>query len=82
MPAGCSWSEPAGGFFSWLKVPGVDTIALRPGALEGGVSYVPGAPFYAGEGGRDELRLAFSYLTQAELAIAVERLAAVIENAA
>jgi 2-aminoadipate transaminase len=83
MPAGCTWSEPAGGFFSWLRVPEpIDTVALRPTALEGGVSYVPGAPFYAGDGGRDELRLSFSYLAQAELAIAVERLAAVIENAA
>ena len=83
MPAGCTWSEPTGGFFSWLRVPeSIDTVALRPLAVESGVSYVPGAPFYAGEGGRDELRLSFSYLAQAELATAVERLAAVIENAA
>lgn len=72
-----------GGFFSWLRVPeSIDTVAMRPLALEGGVSYVPGAPFYAGSGGRDELRLSFSYLAQAELATAVERLAAVIESAA
>lgn len=83
MPAGCTWSSPAGGFFSWLRVPeAIDTVALRPLALEGGVSYVPGAPFYAGDGGRDELRLSFSYLSQQELATAVERLAAVIANAA
>ena len=82
MPAGCTWSSPSGGFFSWLRVPEVDTIALRPTASEGGVSYVPGAPFYAGEGGRDELRLSFSYLAEAELGTAVARLAAVISNAA
>jgi 2-aminoadipate transaminase len=82
MPAGCTWSSPTGGFFSWLRVPEVDTIALRPDALESGVSYVPGAPFYAGEGGRDELRLSFSYLAEAELGTAVSRLAAVISNAA
>jgi 2-aminoadipate transaminase len=82
MPAPCTWSEPRGGFFSWLRVPELDTVALRPAAVAGGVSYVPGAPFYAGEGGLDELRLSFSYLAQAELATAVERLAAVIENAA
>jgi 2-aminoadipate transaminase len=83
MPDSCTWSEPLGGFFSWLQVPeSIDTVALRPLALEGGVSYVPGAPFYAGEGGRSELRLSFSYLDQQELATAVERLAAVIENAA
>ena len=82
MPAGCTWSSPSGGFFSWLRVPEVDTIALRPTASEGGVSYVPGAPFYAGDGGRDELRLSFSYLAEAELGTAVARLAAVISNAA
>jgi 2-aminoadipate transaminase len=80
MPAACTWSEPTGGFFSWLTLPGeMDTIALRPAAIAAGVTYVPGAPF---GGAPNELRLSFSYLGQAELATAVERLAAVIENAA
>jgi 2-aminoadipate transaminase len=73
MPDSVSWSEPTGGFFSWLTVPG-DTMALRPAALEAGVAYVPGSLFYVGDGGRNELRLSFSLLDEAELETAVVRL--------
>ena len=80
MPADCTWSEPTGGFFSWLTLPPhYDTTAMRPAAIEAGVTYVPGRPFYAGDGERhDELRLSFSHLGEADLHDAVERLAGVI----
>ncbi len=83
MPDGCGWSEPAGGFFTWLSLPGIDTTAMRPAALEAGVAYVPGAPFYPGDGGgRNELRLSFSFLGEKELETAVERLAGVVRGSA
>jgi 2-aminoadipate transaminase len=83
MPAGCSWSEPSGGFFAWLRLPdGLDAVALRAAAIEAGVAYVPGAPFYPAMGGEDELRIAFSYLAEQELETAVERLAGVIAERA
>jgi 2-aminoadipate transaminase len=77
MPAGVTWSEPTGGFFSWLKAPGHDTMALRAAALEAGVMYVPGSLFYAGDGvgGTNHLRLSFSLLSEEELETAVVRLA-------
>jgi 2-aminoadipate transaminase len=76
MPDGVTWSRPLGGFFSWLTLPeGIDTIALRPAAIEAGVSYVPGAPF---GGAPNELRLAFSYLGEPELEIAASRLSSVV----
>jgi 2-aminoadipate transaminase len=79
LPEGCRWSEPAGGFLTWLTLPeGIDTIAMRPAAVEAGVAYVAGPPFYAGGEGRNELRLSFSHLTEPELDVAVERLAGVI----
>ena len=80
MPDGCRWSEPAGGFFTWLSLPGIDTTAMRAAALEAGVAYVPGAPFYPGDGGRDELRLSFSFLREEELGTAVARLAGVVRE--
>ena len=73
MPDGVTWSEPTGGFFSWLTVP-ADTMELRPAALEAGVAYVPGSLFYAGSGGHNELRLSFSLLDEADLEAAVVRL--------
>jgi 2-aminoadipate transaminase len=83
LPPGCAWSEPAGGFFTWLALPAaIDTFAMRPAATAAGVAYVPGTPFYPGEGGRNELRLSFSSLGEAELDTAVERLAGVIRSRA
>jgi 2-aminoadipate transaminase len=81
MPAGCRWSEPEGGFFTWLALPGIDTTAMRVAALKAGVAYVPGTPFYPGEGGANELRVSFSYLDEEELEAAVSRLAGVVRAA-
>jgi 2-aminoadipate transaminase len=75
MPEDVTWSEPSGGFFSWLRLPGRDTMDLRPAALEAGVMYVPGALFYAGGGACEELRLSFSLLSEEDLEQAVVRLA-------
>jgi len=75
MPDGITWSEPTGGFFSWLTLPPeMDAMTLRTAALEAGVMYVPGSLFYAGDGPRHELRLAFSLLDEDELESAVVRL--------
>jgi 2-aminoadipate transaminase len=84
MPEGVRWSEPTGGFFTWLTLPeGVDAVDLRPAAIEAGVNYVPGPPFYAGDGdGRGELRLSFSHLGEADLDEAVRRLAGVVAGSA
>jgi 2-aminoadipate transaminase len=79
MPDGCAWSEPTGGMFTWLSLPeGVDSRALRPSALEAGVAYVPGPPFYVSGEGAGELRLSFSSLDEAGLEEATSRLATVI----
>jgi 2-aminoadipate transaminase len=79
MPGDVAWSEPAGGFLTWLTLPEEsDALALRPAALTAGVAYVPGPPFHVGDRGRNTLRLSFSHLTAAELETAVERLATVL----
>ncbi len=79
LPAGCRWTEPEGGFLTWVTLPeAIDAVAMRPAAAAAGVAYVPGPPFYSGEEGRNELRLSFSHLTEPELDAAVERLAGVI----
>jgi 2-aminoadipate transaminase len=81
LPPGVAWTEPDGGFLTWLTLPeGLDTVELRPAAVAAGVAYVPGRPFYSGEQGANELRLSFSHLSEAELDAAVERLAGVIRS--
>ena len=61
MPEGASWTTPRGGFFTWLTAPdGIDTVALSLAARDRKVAYVPGRPFYPGDGGTAQLRLAYS----------------------
>lgn len=82
MPEGVAWTEPTGGFLTWLTLPEeLDTLTMRPAATAAGVAYVPGPPFHAGDGGHNTLRLSFSHLTEAELDTAVERLASVVRGA-
>ena len=82
MPAGVTWTEPAGGFLTWMTLPdGLDALALRPAALEAGVAYVPGPPFHVGDAGAATLRLSFSHLGPPDLERAAERLAGVVAAA-
>jgi 2-aminoadipate transaminase len=61
MPAGTTWTTPEGGFYIWLTAPaGVDTVALSGAARARKVAYVPGQPFYPGDGGAAQIRLAYS----------------------
>ena len=56
LPAECRWPQPGGGFFVWIEAPeGIDTGRLAAQAEAAGVSYVPGARFYAGGGGEQPL---------------------------
>ena len=82
MPDGCSWIYAAGGYFIWLRLPhGVDADMLLPRAEAMGVSFVPGARFYLGDGGRNALRLAFSLYAPDDLAEATRRLGAALKAA-
>src|SRR5829696_6006899 len=82
MPEGVSWTEPTGGFLTWVTLPGqIDTLALRPEALAAGVAYVPGPPFHVGDGGANSMRLSFSHLSGPEFDAAAERLGGVVRHA-
>lgn len=82
MPAGVTWTKPAGGFFVWVILPkGLDTAALLPAAEARQVSYIPGAKFCLDGSGRNTLRLAFSLHKPPELIEGVRRLAQVIDTA-
>jgi 2-aminoadipate transaminase len=60
LPAGCRFNVPAGGMFFWVELPdGLDAVALLPEAVEAGVAYVPGSPFYCQTPRVNTLRLSF-----------------------
>jgi 2-aminoadipate transaminase len=82
MPEGCRWTQPTGGFFTWLELPWqVDTAALRPAAAEAGVAFVPGRPFYADGRPSNAMRLSFSRMANARIGEGVRRLAKVVNTA-
>jgi 2-aminoadipate transaminase len=71
-----TWSQPHGGFFTWLRLPGVDTTALAARAREVNVAFVPGAGFFAGSGDTEHVRLSFSRIADDDIGEGIRRLAA------
>ena len=82
FPAEATWTRPEGGFFVWVTLPSyVDTGSMLSVALENGVTYTPGDGFYpGGSAGKNCMRIAFCYESPENLAEAVKRLAAVIND--
>lgn len=61
---GCRWNAPAGGMFFWVELPPtLDATALLDRAVEAGVAYVPGAPFFAAPDPRHANTLRLSFVT-------------------
>ena len=82
MPAGTAWTTPGGGFFTWVTAPeGVDTVALSPAASAAKVAYVPGRPFFTGQSGARQMRLAYSRVSDNLIPEGIRRLAALITSA-
>jgi 2-aminoadipate transaminase len=83
LPAGCRWSVPTGGMFFWVELPqGLDSTALLPRAVEAGVAYVPGAPFFVDGQGSNTLRLSFVTVPPALIESGVAALGRVLKEAA
>jgi 2-aminoadipate transaminase len=80
-PHACRWTVPGGGMFFWLELPpGVDAEVLLPRAVERGVAFVPGAPFFAGAARANTLRLSFVTVAPEAIERGVRALAAALET--
>jgi 2-aminoadipate transaminase len=71
----CETSRPDGGYFVWFTAEGIDSGELLPRAEEAGVTFVKGTDFGADP---DSLRLAYSFVSTAEIAEGVDRLASAL----
>lgn len=75
------WIVPQGGMFQWIELtPGVDAAKLLERAIEAGVAYVPGAPFYAEQPQTNTARLCFSTGTAEQIERGVGLLAGVLRE--
>ncbi|RFO94959.1 2-aminoadipate aminotransferase [Rhodoferax lacus] len=76
-----TWNAPAGGMFLWARLPvGMNAVDLLPHAVDKGVAFVPGAPFYAGEPDARSMRLSFVTPSVEEIHRGVAALAAAIRE--
>ena len=79
MPEGAHWTQPEGGFFTWLTLPdGADSVDLARRAAERGVGIVPGTLFFPDGRGADTVRLSFSMVGETQIDDGIERLTALL----
>jgi 2-aminoadipate transaminase len=75
-----TWNTPAGGMFLWARLPaGMNAVDLLPHAVDQGVAFVPGAPFFAGAPDTRSMRLSFVTPSVEEIHRGVAALAAAIK---
>ena len=76
-----SWNHPAGGMFLWLRLPaGLDAMALLPSAVEAGVAFVPGSPFFATGADPRAMRLSFVTAAPDQIDTAIAALAGAVRR--
>ena len=73
------FTQPQGGLFFWARLTGAggktkDAAEFAKKAIEQGVAFVPGAPFYAGEPDTATFRLSFATADVRKIEEGVERL--------
>jgi (S)-3,5-dihydroxyphenylglycine transaminase len=78
---GISWNTPNGGFFATIHVPfNVTKKEVIVCAEQYGLIFTPMSFFYFKEGGDQDIRIAFSNLSDEAIEPAIERLANYIKN--
>ena len=81
FPEGSQWSRPVGGLFVFAWAPEkIDTYKLLPKAIERGVAYVPGKPFFVDGSGSNTMRLNFSYPPEENIRKGIEILGKLLKE--
>ena len=76
-----TWNMPLGGMFLWARLPeGINAVDFLEKAVDKGVAYVPGIPFFAEGGDPRSLRLSFVTPTVEEINRGVAALAQAIRE--
>nr|WP_255639671.1 PLP-dependent aminotransferase family protein [Aquibacillus saliphilus] len=76
-----SYMVPKGGMFFWVSMPSdVNTTELLKKAVDKGVAFVPGAPFYVSNPQENTMRLNFTNATPDLIKEGMERLVSVINE--
>ena len=82
FPAGVKYTDPEGGMFLWVEVPGVDdTVELFKECLKHNVAFVPGDPFFAGQPQPGAFRLNYSNAQEDQIKAGMKQLGAALQDA-
>jgi len=83
LGAAVDFVDPQGGFFVWARLTGAagsprDSAALARAAVDRGVAFVPGAPFFCANPDPGTFRLSFATAGEDRIREGVDRLAAAL----
>lgn len=81
MPQGVQWTHPEGGLFLFVTLPkGMDSEKLFKRAIEKNVAFVLGNAFYCDGGGKNTMRLNFSFMNVENNIEGIRRLAEAVKE--
>lgn len=81
FPAGVTWRKPKGGMFLWSILPeGMDSAEVLKRAVEKKVAFVPGEAFHPTGGGKNTMRLNFSYSSPETIREGITRLGVTLKE--
>ena len=81
MPDGVSWTHPEGGLFLFLTMPeGFDAVRFYDVALDAGVAYVAGEFFHPDRGGKNTMRLNFSFMSPEKITEGIKLLSKLLKE--
>ena len=81
FPLEITWTQPRGGLFLWVTLPGeIDSAELLNAALRQHVAFGPGDPFYPEGDAGSHMRLNFSNATPEQIREGIRRLSIAVEQ--
>ena len=81
FPQGVTWSKPKGGMFLWGVLPeGMDAAEVLKRAIQKKVAFVPGESFHPCGGGKNTMRLNFSYSSPDTIREGITRLGTTLKE--
>ena len=82
FPSDVRWTRPQGGMFLWGMMPeNVDAAEVLKVAIDRKVAFVPGAAFHPNGGGKNTMRLNFSFSSPENIREGISRLALTLKEA-
>lgn len=81
FPKGVKYTDPEGGMFLWVEVPGVeDTVELFKECLKHNVAFVPGDPFFADQPQPGAFRLNYSNAQEDQIKAGMKQLGEALQE--